>query len=222
MSAVQIMTLITVDFGNCGEISTSFISSSNDKWTVLRQRKTDSQIFKFSLEITLVSRGDEKNQPIKAAVHTDKKVEFVEFPLGETKSISCSTDGLQITYRLSDICHHPNNLMCDLLTYVKNHHDFQLKASDGKIFHISKVLLMSRSKVFNEILTQDTKENQKNEMELDASSSVLEDFVAFLKTDRVPNMSKNAIALGLLAQDFKTSKLWNMVESYLESNTTKK
>ena len=59
--------------------------------------------------------------------------------------------------------------MCDLLTHVENHHDFWLKAYDGEIFHVSKFLLKSRPKLFHDLFTQDTRENQENEMELDMS-----------------------------------------------------
>ena len=54
-------------------------------------------------------------------------------------------------------------------------------------------------------------------MEFNAPSSVIEDFVAFLKTDRVHNMSQNATDLQFLALDFKLPKLWNMTDSYFES-----
>ena len=59
---------------------------------------------------------------------------------------------------------------------------------------------------------------EKRKIEVDVSSSVLEDLVVFLKT---PDLSINALELGFVSKEFHLPLLLHLLQSYLLSNITR-
>lgn len=218
--AIIDMSLVTITFNKRFKGKKSYTAACDDAWryNAVVNRNPNSEK-KYSHSLTLVSRSDGQDVPIEAVYRNDHPDCMIRefFTVGQTVVIFSNKEDLQIIY----FANPPGSLAFDLITYSASEENFELKSSDGKSFFINESLFKSRSKVFRAMLAHDTKEAQEKKIEFkDLSSSVLEDLVNFLKTDKIIDLSKNALALGFVADKFDLRKLLSLVQSYLESNVT--
>lgn len=221
------MPFVSVNFIRSLEVEKRYFSSTNDEWahmTSINQNLDARQ--EYTHHIRLVARSDEQDLPIQAIFPHDRHVCLIQqdFAVGVTVLIFSNQENLRITYFSCDICLESRlgSLTSDLIAHGESTEQVELQSSEGQTFFINKFVFESRSKVFRAMLAHGTRESHENKVQFqDISSSVLEDLVTFLKTDKVPKLSINAIKLGFIADQFELPKLSFLVQLYLKSNITR-
>lgn len=215
------MSLVTTIFDDGFWDEKVYTTSSNDVWRYSAENDRGSNApKKYRHFLTLVSRSDGKEAPIEALFRNDNPDCMVRqfFTIGVKTHIFSNRRQLEIVYNSNP----PGSLVFDLVSHSGYEEDIKLKSSDGGSFFINQFLFKSRSKVFQAILAHGSKEAREKKVEFeDIPSSVLDDLVNFLKTDKVRNLNENALALGYVADKFDLPNLSALVQSHLKSNVTK-
>lgn len=208
---------IIFDFRNSSEECEC--EKTKHKWSFTSDSSHRSSL--VTIDVTLMKRGDGSNEPIHAWDNFTKELNLYHpnSPLRLSVDRRSAPDGFCLIYFYSD----PHNIRVgslykDLALLADQLHQITLISRDKKEFKIGKFLFMSRSAVFKNMFTNDTREKRDNSVTFEEDSDVLEQFVMFLKTDTVAKMDGSAYRLAKMAHMYGIPLLWSQVECFYLGN----
>ncbi|KAI1308961.1 Speckle-type POZ protein B [Halotydeus destructor] len=112
----------------------------------------------------------------------------------------------------------------DLKNYLRSGNvssELQIVCKNQKVVRANRLVLMTRSEVFNSMFMMDSEEAKSNQIVLkDYEAEVVESFYDFLRYDRVSCIDDHAQDLYVLADKYQVPLLKSTCEEYISKNIT--